>query len=129
MKKVVSEISGAVFSLPWLIAKDYGLFEAEGIDMEFVRTLPSSGDVHTENPGEVNPILQHTAFEEARDTLASFEEEISALAVGAGNLHVFVQYRRGEDTQEYPTGVSLRQETPVRVAGRDPGCGWPRSSS
>jgi hypothetical protein len=41
MRKVVSEISGAVFSLPWLIAKDQGLFEAEGIDMEFVRTRPS----------------------------------------------------------------------------------------
>jgi hypothetical protein len=41
MKKVVSEISGAVFSLPWFIAKDHGLFEAEGIDMEFVRTRPN----------------------------------------------------------------------------------------
>jgi NitT/TauT family transport system substrate-binding protein len=66
MKKVVSEISGAVFSLPWMIAKDYGLFEAEGIDMEFVRTLPTGVVPHTENPEEVNPILQHTAFEEAR---------------------------------------------------------------
>jgi NitT/TauT family transport system substrate-binding protein len=66
MKKVVSEISGAVFSLPWMIAKDYGLFETEGIDMEFVRTLPSGVVTHTENPEEVNPILQHTAFEEAR---------------------------------------------------------------
>jgi NitT/TauT family transport system substrate-binding protein len=45
MKKVVSEISGTVFSLPWLIAKDHGFFEAEGIDMEFVG---------------------HVAFEEAR---------------------------------------------------------------
>jgi NitT/TauT family transport system substrate-binding protein len=66
MKKVVSEISGAVFSLPWMIAKDNGLFEAEGIDMEFVRTLPTGQVAHTENPEEVNPILQHTAFEEAR---------------------------------------------------------------
>ena len=31
MKKVVSEISGIVFSLPWMIAKDHGFFEAEGI--------------------------------------------------------------------------------------------------
>jgi NitT/TauT family transport system substrate-binding protein len=66
MKKVVSEISGAVFSLPWMIAKDYGLFEAEGIDMEFVRTLPIGVVPHTESHEEVNPILQHTAFEEAR---------------------------------------------------------------
>ena len=66
MKKVVSEISGAVFSLPWMIAKDNGLFESEGIDMEFVRTLPTGPVAQTENPEEVNPILQHTAFEEAR---------------------------------------------------------------
>ena len=66
MKKVVSEISGTVFSLPWIIAKDNGLFEAEGIDMEFVRTRPGGEVQHTENPNEVNPILQHTAFEEAR---------------------------------------------------------------
>ena len=66
MKKVVSEISGNVFSLPWLIAKDNGLFEAEGIDMEFVTTIPTGKVTRTENPEEVNPILQHTAFEEAR---------------------------------------------------------------
>lgn len=66
MKKVVSEISGAVFSLPWLIAKDHGLFEAEGIDMQFVRTRPSGAVPHTENPEDVNPILGHTAFEESR---------------------------------------------------------------
>jgi len=66
VKKVVSEISGTVFSLPWLIAKDHGLFEAEGIDMEFVRTRPSGAVAHTENPEEVNPILGHVAFEEAR---------------------------------------------------------------
>ena len=66
MKKVVSEISGTVFSLPWLIAKDHGLFEAEGIDMEFVRARPSGGVTHTESPEEVNPILGHVAFEEAR---------------------------------------------------------------
>jgi NitT/TauT family transport system substrate-binding protein len=66
LKKVVSEISGTVFSLPWLIAKDHGLFEAEGIDMEFVRSRPSGAVVQTENPEEVNPILGHVAFEEAR---------------------------------------------------------------
>jgi NitT/TauT family transport system substrate-binding protein len=66
MKKVVSEVSGTVFSLPWLIAKDNGLFEAEGIEMEFVRARPSGVVTHTENPAEVNPILGHVAFEEAR---------------------------------------------------------------
>jgi NitT/TauT family transport system substrate-binding protein len=66
MKKVVSEISGTVFSLPWLIAKDHGLFEAEGIEMEFVRARQSGVVSHTENPEEVNPVLGHVAFEEAR---------------------------------------------------------------
>jgi hypothetical protein len=50
MKKVVSEISGTVFSLPWLTAKDHRLFEAEGIDMEFVRARPSAVVPHMENP-------------------------------------------------------------------------------
>ena len=66
MKKVVSEISGTVFSLPWLVAKDNGLFETEGIDIEFVRALPSGSVEHTENPDEVNPILGHVAFEQAQ---------------------------------------------------------------
>jgi NitT/TauT family transport system substrate-binding protein len=66
MQKVVSEISGTVFSLPWLIAKDHGLFEAEGIEMEFVRTRPSGAVPQTEDPEEVNPILGHTAFEDSQ---------------------------------------------------------------
>jgi NitT/TauT family transport system substrate-binding protein len=66
MKKVVSEINGAIFSLPWLVAKDEGLFEAEGIDMEFVTAISSGQVAHTENPEEVNPILGHVAFEDAK---------------------------------------------------------------
>ena len=66
MQKVVSEISGSVFSLPWLIAKDNGLFEAEGIDMEFVRTRPSGAVPQTEDPEDVNPELGHTAFEQSQ---------------------------------------------------------------
>ncbi len=64
MKKVVSEISGIVFSIPWLIAKDYGLFEEEGIDMQFV---PAQGDREnrvTHNPDDVNPILGHVPYEQ-----------------------------------------------------------------
>ena len=66
MKKVTSEISGTVFSLPWLVAEDRGLFEAEGIDMEFVRGVGSGPVQHQENPEDVNPILGHVAFEEGR---------------------------------------------------------------
>lgn len=66
MKKVVSEINGAIFSLPWLVARDAGLFEAEGIEMEFVTAISSGQVTHTENPEEVNPILGHVAFEDAK---------------------------------------------------------------
>ena len=66
MKKVVSEISGVVFSLPWLVAKDNGLFEAEGIDMEFVKAIRTGPVEHTENPENVNPILGHVAFEQGQ---------------------------------------------------------------
>ena len=66
MKKVVSEISGVVFSLPWLVARDEGLFDAEGIDMEFVTALSSGKVTPTENPEEVNPVLGHVAFEDAQ---------------------------------------------------------------
>ena len=31
LKKFVNEISGPVFSLPWLVARDEGLFEEEGL--------------------------------------------------------------------------------------------------
>ena len=63
MKKVVSETSGTVFSLPWLVAKDEGFFEAEGIDMEFVKSVGGGIVAHTENPEDVNPVLGHMAFE------------------------------------------------------------------
>lgn len=66
MKKVTSEISGTVFSLPWLVAKDYGLFEAEGIEIEFVKAQGGGTVQQTENHEEVNPILGHVAFEEGR---------------------------------------------------------------
>ena len=64
MKKVISEAGGAVFSLPWLVAKDEGFFADEGIDMEFVGSLAVKVDQHTDNPEEVNPILGHTPFED-----------------------------------------------------------------
>ena len=66
MKKVLSETNGALFSLPWLVAKDNGLFEAEGIDMEFVKAIRSGPVQHTENPEDINPILGHVAFEQGQ---------------------------------------------------------------
>ena len=64
MKKVVSETSGAVFSLPWFVAKDEGFFQEEGIDMEFVESLAVKVDHHTTTPEEVDPILGNTPFED-----------------------------------------------------------------
>ena len=64
MKKVVSETSGAVFSLPWFVAKDEGFFAEEGIEMEFVESIAVKVDEHTTNPEDVDPILGHTPFEE-----------------------------------------------------------------
>ena len=66
MKKVTSEISGTVFSLPWLVAKDQGLFKDEGIEIEFVRAAGGRPAQVTENPEEINPVLGHVAFEEGR---------------------------------------------------------------
>ena len=64
MKKVVSETSGAVFSLPWFVAKDEGFFAEEGIDMEFVDAVSVKVDQPATDPEKVDPILGHTAFEE-----------------------------------------------------------------
>ena len=64
MIKVKSETSGAVFSLPWFVAKDEGFFAEEDIDMEFVESVSVKVDQHTSNPEEVDPILGHTPFEE-----------------------------------------------------------------
>jgi hypothetical protein len=48
------------------VAKDNGLFEAEGIDMEFVKAIRTGPVEHTENPEDVNPILGHVAFEQGQ---------------------------------------------------------------
>ena len=64
MKKVVSETSGAVFSLPWFVAKDEGFFSEEGIDMEFVESNSIQVEQPAADPEKVDPILGHTPFEE-----------------------------------------------------------------
>ena len=64
MKKVVSETNGAVFSLPWFVAKDEGFFAEEGIDMEFVESNSIQVEHPATDPEKVDPILGHTPFEE-----------------------------------------------------------------
>ena len=60
MKKVVSETSGAVFSLPWFVAKDEGFFAEEGIDMQFVESNSIQVEQPATDPEKVDPILGHT---------------------------------------------------------------------
>ncbi len=69
MKKVISETNGAVFSLPWYVAKDEGFFAAEGIDMEFVKAHAVNPEHITDNPDDVNPILGHIPFEAQQVTI------------------------------------------------------------
>ena len=64
MKQVGSETSGAVFSLPWFVAKDEGFFAEEGIDMQFVESNSIQVEQPATDPEKVNPILGHTPFEE-----------------------------------------------------------------
>lgn len=37
LKKVKNEISGTVFSLPYYVARELGFFEAEGLELEFIK--------------------------------------------------------------------------------------------
>lgn len=72
--KVVSEVSGIVFSIPWLVARDEGLFAEEGIEVELVRAAgvlngsseqdPATRSQPTTDHNQVNSILGHTLFEE-----------------------------------------------------------------
>jgi NitT/TauT family transport system substrate-binding protein len=39
MQRIVTEVTSPVFDLPWLVAKDEGLFAEEGVEVEFVLTL------------------------------------------------------------------------------------------
>ena len=63
MKRVSNEISIVSYSLPWFVARDEGFFEAEGLDVEFVRAKRRRGTGSTD-PDRVDPILGHVAFDE-----------------------------------------------------------------
>jgi len=67
-RKVVTEVSG-VFSLPWQIARDEGLFAEEGVEVEFSK--PEANSTLSLKPGEyiedhrlVPALAGHTALEE-----------------------------------------------------------------
>ena len=65
LKKFVNEISGPVFSLPWLVARDEGLFEEEGLDVEFIKARQPQGLPRiVEDPRLVPAIAGHKPFED-----------------------------------------------------------------
>jgi NitT/TauT family transport system substrate-binding protein len=68
-KKITSDIAGgAVFSLPWLVARDEGLFASEGLDVELVRSPERAErigrlDDATRDPAAVDSTGNHILFE------------------------------------------------------------------
>ena len=69
-KKVVNEISGAVFSLPWLVARDEGLFAEEGLDVEFIPAQRQVGLPRiVEDHRLVPSIGVHQPFEDGKAAL------------------------------------------------------------
>jgi len=65
-KKIVNEISGTIFSLPWLVARDEGLFERAGLDIEFVKARPLEGYEFVADHRDVPSIGPHRPFEEGQ---------------------------------------------------------------
>ncbi len=78
LRKVKTEITSVVHSLPWLIARDEGLFQAEGLAVElhrspdrgtWKRTSGAGGDTIAgtdleENHQSVDSMGVHLVFEE-----------------------------------------------------------------
>ena len=74
LKKMDVEVSGMIFSLPYVIAKDEGLFEEEGLDVHLVwasggRRADAERTVDiTADPEAVAVIGGHNAFEDENVT-------------------------------------------------------------
>ena len=68
LKKVDAEVSGVIFSVPWLVARDEGLFAEEGLDVNLVWSTANdiSSEEPIEDPEEVHAIVGHDAFEEGK---------------------------------------------------------------
>jgi NitT/TauT family transport system substrate-binding protein len=66
-KKITSDIrGGAVFSLPWLVAREEGLFAAEKLEVEFVRSPKHAGRAPIQNPDLVDSTDVHLLFEQGK---------------------------------------------------------------
>lgn len=70
-KKIRTEASG-VFSLPWIIARELGFFDEEGVEVEFLPREAGRNQVANPNPvfiedhREVSAVGNHTLIEEKR---------------------------------------------------------------
>ena len=66
IRKITSDIAGgAVFSLPWLIARDEGLFAREGLEVKLVRS-PRRKERLQQSPNEVDSRGNHLLFERGK---------------------------------------------------------------
>jgi NitT/TauT family transport system substrate-binding protein len=63
-RKVVSEIVQSVFALPWLVARDEGLFAEEDLEVEFIQGVGRDPSLPMEtDPTKVDPYWRHAPFE------------------------------------------------------------------
>jgi NitT/TauT family transport system substrate-binding protein len=66
IKKITSDIAGgAVFSLPWLVARDEGLFAAEKLEVKLVRS-PRRKERLQRSPNQVDSRGNHLLFERGK---------------------------------------------------------------
>ena len=71
-RKIISDIAGgAVFSLPWLVARDEGLFAAENLEVEFVRSPKREAQLEwlpdrPRKPDEIKSTDNHILFEQGQ---------------------------------------------------------------
>jgi len=63
-KKLINETSGVIFSLPWFVARDEGLFEREGVEVEFVKAKQPDLPRVVEDHRLVPSIWVHKPFED-----------------------------------------------------------------
>ena len=66
IRKITSDIAGgAVFSLPWLVARDEGLFAKEGLEVKLVRS-PKRRERLQRSPDEVDSRGNNLLFERGK---------------------------------------------------------------
>lgn len=100
-KKIVNEISSVVYSLPWFVARDEGFFDAEGLDVEFLKARGGNPKSGSEDTSSVNPIISHVPFEE-------------------GEVKVFRACEEGNVRRAYDLDKAKVEGFDVRIASLQP---------